>query len=275
MYFVDDPRQENATLYRLEVPSVKMVPLHSGPKNYCTAISFDDKYLFSAEEGRLYRYENRERGEKKLIYTPPHWPKVTVSLPKGSPTKPWVMCRQNRNHAGVPPGTPARIIVDVDGHFVNVALMQNEHSHADWHASGDAILRGDGPLRIRSILDAMPSDFLPLAAVGGGDPARQGASGRWGSIHRFSNGVLFMSDLRSGRSWPVVRVVSHIHKSALDTQDTSGPYDCDQHGSPDGTKMYFSTNYEIHYRFNQKTWSLEQTAIYNWRGGEKVRTWPK
>jgi len=245
MYFVDDPRQEDATLYRLEVPSLKMVPLHTGPKGYCPAISFDDKYLFSAEDGKLYRYENRERGEKKLIYTPPHWPEVKISLPKGSPTRPWLMCRQNSNREGVPPGTAARIIVDVDGRRVNVALMQNEHSHADWHASGDAILRGDGPLRIRSVPDTMPSDFLPLSAVGGGDPARQGASARWGSINRFSNGVLYVSDLRSGRSWPMVRVVSHVHQSASDTRDLSGPYDCDQHGSPDGTKMHFSTNYDI------------------------------
>ena len=245
MYFVDDPRKEDAILYRLEVPSLKMVPLHTGPKEYCPAISFDDKYLFSAEDGKLYRYENREQGEKKLIYTPPHWPDVQVSIPKASPTRPWVMCRQNSNKPEVPPGTPARIIVDVNGRFVNTALMQNEHSHADWHASGDAILRGDGPLRIRRVLDTMPSDFLPLAAIGGGDPARQGASGRWGSINRFANGALNVSDLRSGRSWPVVRVVSHIHQSALDTRDLSGPYDCDQHGSPDGTKMYFSTNYDI------------------------------
>ncbi|HUT87971.1 MAG TPA: hypothetical protein VMY37_00600 [Thermoguttaceae bacterium] len=35
------------------------------------------------------------------------------------------------------------------------------------------------------------------------------------------------------------------------------------------------SRYEIHYRFNKKTWSLEQTAIYNWQGGEKMQTWPK
>ena len=247
MYFVDDQRKRNATLYRLEVPSLKMAPLHTGPKKYCPAISFDDKYIFGAEDGKLYRYENRERGEKKLIYTPPKWPNVKVSIPKGSPTKPWIMCRQNTSgrDPNCPVGTPSRIIVDVDGNLVNPALPYTGHAHADWHASGDAVLRGDGPLMVRRVLDPWPGDLLPLNAVGGGDPARQGASGRWGATNRFANGVLWLSDLRSGRSWPVVRTVSHIHQPASDTRDLSGPYDCDQHGSPDGTKMYFSTNYDI------------------------------
>jgi len=51
MYFVADQRKQDATLYRLEVPSLKMVPLHTDPKRHCPAISFAAKYLFGAEAG--------------------------------------------------------------------------------------------------------------------------------------------------------------------------------------------------------------------------------
>lgn len=247
IYFVDDTREEDATLFRLEVPSFRLVPLHTGPKSYIPAINCDDRYLFGAEDGKLYRYENRERGEKKLIYTPPGWPAVKVSIPKGSPTKPWILCRQNSNRPESPVGTHARIIVDVEGKLVNPALGQDEHCHADWHASGEAVLRGDGPLRVRRVMDPWPGDWFSLGPARGGDPARQGASGRWATTNQFSNGTITLVDARSGRSWPIVHTVSHIHQPASDTADRSGPYDSDQHGSPDGTKMYFSTNYDIHH----------------------------
>ena len=50
----------------------------TGPKEYCPAISFDDKYLFSAEDGKPYRYENREQDEKKLIYPEQRNIEVTI-----------------------------------------------------------------------------------------------------------------------------------------------------------------------------------------------------
>jgi hypothetical protein len=130
----------------------------------------------------------------------------------------------------------SRIWMDLDGSNVRTGVAQIQNGHMAWSGDGTWQLVGNSQARGRRWDEPFPSDMHLLANCGFGDISPGGRSGRW------ICGDYAIADLRSGDGTLLPRAPSVICYPTT-IGDSSGPYDADPKGSPDGTKICFVSNY--------------------------------
>ncbi len=179
------------------------------------------------------------------------YPEHIAYEPRANPTKPVMLLRRvvlERTAKGVRriPERPHKFLVDLKGRYLGTALpVDGRSGHLCWSGDGELLVLGDGPLRGRGSPFVEPGDWKILSTERTSDPSPCGFSGQWLIGITGINGQLFVSDTQTAHTRRVCCPASIIHQPRDDKRDLSGAYDSDAHGSPDGTKIYFSTNYSV------------------------------
>ena len=138
------------------------------------------------------------------------------------------------------PFVATRYWYDVDGGKVRIGSVSLTRCHQSWSGDGKYFLLGNSQVRGRRWDEPFPSSLHFLAAVGTGDVSPCGRDGRF----VVGDKPLTIADLRSGDGWRFLEDLSIIcYPDSV--SDSSGPYDSDMKGSPDGTKVSFVSNYDL------------------------------
>jgi hypothetical protein len=161
----------------------------------------------------------------------------TGKRPLPSRNHPVLMMRNKKTDGGAP-FSPSRTWSDLDGENMRTATALVQAGHQSWLGNGEYHLVGNQQVAGRKWNEPFPSNLHRLANCHFSDISPCGFSGRWAC----TNGRV--ADLRSGGSWTFSKARSQICFPE-DIGDASEPYDPDHKGSPDGTKICFTSNYDI------------------------------
>lgn len=256
-------RGADRTLCRLELDGVAKVRCEDRNDRrmpgQIESVSSNDEWLFSvgAREGsalhewHIWRVDPAGMKPSTILYVPPEFPKYLIYEPRANPTRPLLFARRVRIEVADGrvlrhPGHPTKALLSTDGKYLGPVLPDFERgAHLCWSGDGRLLLRGDGPIRGRRAPFVEPGDWKILSSETTSDVSPCGASGQWLVGINGINGTIFVVDVDTGYTRPICHAASIIHQAKSDKRDLSGPYDSDAHGSPDGTKVYFSTNYDI------------------------------
>lgn len=145
---------------------------------------------------------------------------------------------------------PSRMWFDLDGSNSRVGAPNIHRGHNAWSGDGAYYLTGRSPLFGREWDEPYPSNYHILGVVSrSGDIGANGKSGRWLTGGGAGGGQqpLILVDLRSGDSDLMMNPHSLIVYPKIQGKpgDGSTVFDADPSGSPDGTKVGFSTNYDL------------------------------
>lgn len=249
IYWADGRKGKPQSVWRVEIPSGEMTKICDGLLNAVTGISPDDRYLF-ATYNQVFRIGTEPGAEIESLWAHPEAPAVSSSLVCHNPTKPVFQVRQNPAMLKDEPRRwnrqyPARMLVTDEGEMLGPALSSLEQGHGAWRGDGEYLIRGDGLLSGRPWNQPWPVPLLTYANTLAHDPSPCGRSGQWTCTTDGINDVLKRFDWRTTDTVVMSYSASIIHQPLGDNADRSGSYDSDAHGSPDGTKIYFSTNYQL------------------------------
>lgn len=165
-----------------------------------------------------------------------------------NPQHPRVMFRgDSRDSKGFDmPYAPTRVWSDLEGNDVVSASPMIQRCHQAWSGDGTYHLHGNSQMRGRLWNEPFPSNLHYIAAIDCHDICSCGKSGRWviGSGNLWPMPV---ADLRSGDGRYFLKAaLSFIHDSRkFSYSGGSGLHDNDAKGSPDGTKVVLSCNYDL------------------------------
>ena len=143
------------------------------------------------------------------------------------------------------PYAPTRVWSDLEGNNVVSASPMIQRCHQAWTGDGTYHMHGNSQLRGRLWNEPFPSNLHYLASVKVNDPCHCGRSGRRviGSGNVWPMPVI---DLRSGDGRIFLTGLSFLHDSRTFSYSVgSGYHDNDAKGSPDGTKVVLSGNYDL------------------------------
>jgi len=141
---------------------------------------------------------------------------------------------------------PTRVWSDLEGNNVVTASPMIQRCHQAWSGDGTYHMHGNSQMRGRFWNEPFPSNLHYIANVDVHDICSCGRSGRW-VIGSGNVWPLTVADLRSGDGHDFLRAaLSFIHDSETFSYSAgSGLHDNDAKGSPDGTKVVFSCNYDL------------------------------
>lgn len=209
------------------------------------AVGAGDRYLFasmsagSAEEGPLTRLDIETGELKPLPY------QVSPRL-ECHPFDP-VIALQKNNYRLEPDGARSLLayngFLDLDGRFIAEGFDPALAAHTNWSGGGAWFVSGDGPLMGRRWDAGWPVDWECLSSVRVKDPQMCG-------LHRglcvgFSDLLVETIDVRTGEHTPMNYAYSGMVLPREMAGDQSHLYDIEAHGSPDGTKIYWSGTCDI------------------------------
>jgi len=249
VFWADGRKGRKQNVWQVEIPSGKMSKICDDALNAVNGSSPDDEWLFYTYN-KVFRVRARPGSRSEVAWHHPEAPMVSSSLVCHNPTKPVYQVRQNIRILKNRPYRwskkyPARMLVSDDGRMLGPALASIEQGHGAWLGSGEYIITGDGLIRGRRWNAVYPVPLLTYSNTAAHDPSPCGRSGQWTCSTDCINDTLKVFDWRTTDTTVVCYSCSIIHQPKGDSRDRSGPYDSDAHGSPDGTKIYFSTNYQI------------------------------
>lgn len=194
-----------------------------------------DTWLYGA---RRFRGETPEHRMVRIRIRDGHvedLPEVTGSQRLPNPRHPVFFTRHD--HRNEPFGA-TRYFWDLDGGNRRIGAPTVQQCHMSWLGNGEYMLLGNGLVRGRRWDEPFPSNVHFLASVSMGDISPCGRSGR------YVCGDSTVADLRSGDGWHFIDPLSIICYPQ-NVPDSSGIYDADPKGSPDGTKVCFVSNYDL------------------------------
>ncbi|MCX7014795.1 MAG: hypothetical protein NTW86_19980 [Candidatus Sumerlaeota bacterium] len=204
------------------------------------AVSADDRFVFasmsesSGEEGPLTRLDT-ETGELRVL------PYLVSPRLECHPFEP-VIALQKNNYRLEPDGAkrllPYNGFLDLEGRFLSGAFDPALAAHTNWSGGGEWFVSGDGPLMGRRWDAGWPADWECLSAERVKDPQMCGL--HKGYCVDFSNTQIDLVDVRTGEQTPLNHTLSGMVLPATMEGDLSHLYDVEAHGSPDGTKVYWS-----------------------------------
>ncbi len=140
------------------------------------------------------------------------------------------------------PFSPLHVMTDLEGNNEQILSPKIRHGHQTWSGDGQWFLLGNGQMRGRRWDEPFPSNEHYLAAISCGDISPCGRSGRW-VVGGNNIGSMQIADLRSGDGRNFLRSLSFVHYYGDWHANDMG--DTDLKGSPDGTKVVFSSNYDL------------------------------
>ncbi len=140
---------------------------------------------------------------------------------------------------------PTRVWSDLEGNNVVSASPMIQRCHQAWTGDGLYHMHGNSQLRGRRWDQPFPSNLHYISRIFVNDPCVCGRSGRW-AIGSGNIGPMPVTDLRSGDGHDFLMGLSWLHDSwTFSYSSGSGLHDNDAKGSPDGTKVVFSSNYDL------------------------------
>jgi len=249
IFFTDGVKGRRQNVWQVEIPSGRLTKLCDDAMNAVAGVTPDDRWLIYTLN-KVYRVRTEPGSQSEVLWQHPEAPNVSSSLPCHSPGRPVFQVRQNvagkhdlpdrwdRQH-------PARMLVDDDGHVLGAALSSLEQAHGAWRGDGEYLIAGDGLLHGRLWNQPAPVPLLTYSNTAAHDPSSCGRSGQWTCTTDGINDRLKIFDWRTTDTTLACYSCSIIHQTDGDDRDLSGPYDSDACGSPDGTKICFSTNYQL------------------------------
>jgi len=196
----------------------------------------DDEYIYGCQRrrdlGKVFHI-NRARiapnSEPELLYD-----ERSAIRPLCNPEHDMLSTRSKKEG----PFNASRLWMDLDGSNVRIGVPMLQGGHMSWSGDGTYQLVGNGQARGRRWDEPFPSDMHLLANCHFGDISPCGRSGRW------ICGDYRVADLRCGDGTDLPRAPSVLCYPKI-VADSSGPYDADPKGSPDGTKICFVSNYPL------------------------------
>ncbi len=204
-------------------------------------VSWDDKWLlggFRFPEGTIPRSRSMRMRIVPNSHAEPLPGVDTGSQWIPNPTHDVVFARVSDRDDQ--PFVATRYWYHTDASDVQIGSISLTRCHQSWTGDGEYFLLGNCQVRGRKWNQPFPSSLHFLATVGTGDVSPCGRSGRF----VVGDKPLTIADLRSGDGWSFLEDLSII--CFPDTvSDSSGPYDSDMKGSPDGTKVNFVSNYDL------------------------------
>ena len=144
------------------------------------------------------------------------------------------------------PYAPTRVWSDLEGNNVENASPMIQRCHQAWSGDGTYHMHGNSQMRGRRWDEPFPSNLHYISSVKCNDISSCGKSGRW-IIGSGNVWPMPIADLRSGDGWNFLwGALSLIHDSKKFSYSRgSGLHDNDAKGSPDGTKVVLSCNYDL------------------------------
>ncbi len=264
IFFADGVKGRRQNVWQAEIPSGRLTKICDDALNAVAGVTPDDEWLIYTLN-KVYRVRARADSKSEVLWEHPEAPKVSSSLPCHSPTRPVFQVRQNVAGKRNAPDRwdrqhPARMLVDDDGRMLGPALSSLEQAHGAWRGDGEYLIAGDGLLCGRLWNQPAPVPLLAYSNSSAHDPSACGRSGQWTCTTDGINDRLKVFDWRTTDTTLVCYSCSIIHQVEGDNRDLSGPYDSDACGSPDGTKICFSSNYQLdRFPATQVTGSSEHT----------------
>ncbi|MCB0190849.1 MAG: hypothetical protein KDJ65_02795 [Anaerolineae bacterium] len=250
---------KNRTIYRLNLDSGRTDLIAQGDTiGYPRTISHDDDYLLATgggypgsgndrpNTGELYRIENKPNGQ--VVQLTDDW--LYASEPRASSKYDVVVFKLRQSSGSRSKGWWA---MPFDGtptqNRTQAKLLDANFSrgaHAAWLGDGEHFVMGNAspPKQIRYLGQGRWGSWQSVnaPAVPGGDVAPLGYSGRWLLADAGNEGYLNLLDLQKGTATLLTHNVSEI----IDSEPGDGNQgDPNAHGSPDGTKVAFVSNYDF------------------------------
>ena len=204
----------------------------------------EDRWLFGKNRNGVVRVPVRKDGRVEDISAGG----ALGSFMLPNPRHPVVMFRgDSRGPDGRDiPFAPTRVWSDLEGNNVVSASPMIQRCHQAWTGDGTYHMHGNSQLRGRLWNEPFPSNLHYLSSVFVNDPCSCGFSGRW-VIGSGNIWPMPVADLRSGDGRYFLKAaLSLIHDSRdFSYSGGSGLHDNDAKGSPDGTKVVMSGNYDL------------------------------
>ena len=204
----------------------------------------DDRWLFGSTRKGIVRVPIREDARVEDISAGG----ALGSFMIPNPRHPLVMFRGDSRAADGRdlPYAPTRVWSDLEGNHVVNASPMIQRCHQSWSGDGTYHLHGNSQVRGRRWDQPFPSNLEYLAAVDVHDVSSCGRSGRW-VIGSGNIGPMPIADLRSGDGRVFLQGgLSFLHDSrTFSYSNGSARHDNDAKGSPDGTKVVLSSNYDL------------------------------
>ena len=232
-------------------------------------VSHDDRYVFAkmtkdnGKHGPPTRLDTRTGKLKAFPYK-------LLSMNNCNPRYP-VMSLQKVVYRLMPNGDKQFLanngFLDLNGRFISACHHLTLRGHRSWGAGGDWYVIGDGPLYGRRWNAGFPANWECLSVFPVKDTQMCGLRRRY--VVNYSNTRLHVADVRTGEDFPLNYTLSGMAFPRTVKGDHSGLYDVEAHGSPDGTKVYWSGTCDI--ANTQITW-LTDWAIPGKTKALKVRS---
>lgn len=229
---------------------------------YPRTISRDDLYIFTAyggfsggddrsNTGELYRIENMAGASVEnggVVQLTDEW--QYASEPRASSRYDVIVFKQRRDFGGIAWGWWA---MRFDGSWEenrrSLKLLDEEFSlgaHAAWLGDGEHFIMGNEcpPQKIRYLDDGRWGDWEPVSSSTfcAGDVAPMGYSGQWFVADEGNASYINIVDMETGRSMLLACDPSEIIDEHPGDENLGDP---NPHGSPDGTKVVFVSNYDF------------------------------
>lgn len=250
---------KSRAIYRLNLDTDQTdLIAHGDEIGFPRTISHDDRYLLATgggypgsgndrpNTGELYRIENKPNGQVVPLTDGWHY----ASEPRASSRYDVVVFKQRQTEGSHTKGWWA---MPFDGSLSDnrsqAKLLDPNFTlgtHAAWLGDGQHFVMGNEspPQQIRYLGEGQWGDWQPVnaPAVPGGDVAPLGYSGRWLLADAGNEGYLNLLDLQQGTA----TVLTHDASEIIDAEPgDSNLGDPNAHGSPDGTKVAFVSNYDF------------------------------
>ena len=245
IFWSDGTKGHKQNVWQVEIPSGALTKICEDAYNDVTGISHDDEWLFYTHKN-VFRIRTRPGAKSEFVWQHPDTQNVSSSLLCHNPAHPVFQVRQNINlQFRWSKKYPPRMLVTDEGRMLGPAIAGTEKAHGAWRGDGAYLITGDDLIGGRKWNEAYPSPLLTYSNTPAHDPSPCGNSGQWVCSTDGINDCLKVFDWRTTDTTLVCYSASIIHQPLGDDRDLSGAYDSDAYGSPDGTKIAFSTNYQL------------------------------
>jgi hypothetical protein len=253
----------NDRVYRYDVDLDETIVIVEGiGAGYPRTISHDDRYIFTSyggfssgndriNTGEIYRIENVSNASLKngkVVQLTDDW--QYASEPRASSRYDVIVFKQRRDAGDIDRGLWAMAF---DGPLEeihqSIKLLDGDFSlgkHPAWLGSGEFFIMGDEspPKKIRYFEDGAWGEWIPIGPkkFSAGSVAPMGYSGQWLVAHAGNESLINVVDMETGNPTLLAHVPSEMIDDHPGDENRGDP---DPHGSPDGTKVAFVSNYDF------------------------------
>ncbi len=250
-------------IYRYDVAKDETVSIVEGVgAGYPRTISYDDRYIFTAygglpdgsdrsNSGEIYRIENKPGASvanDQVVQLTDEW--QYASEPRASSKYDVIVFKQRHPSGNIERGWWAMPFEGTAKENYRLGVLLDKDfelgSHAAWLGDGEHFIMGNGdqPLQIRYLGRGQWDEWQPIGPIifPSGDVAPLGYSGQWLVAEAGNESFINVVDMTSSRPTLLVHAPSEI----IDKKPGDGNQgDPNPHGSPDGTKVAFVSNYDL------------------------------